>query len=222
MTWSRGKSVHSPERETDLQKKVNKQGPVNSVGYQTGRPSDAKRRWCWEGLRPGGEGDDRGWDGWMASPTQWTWVWVNSGSWWWTGRPGMLRFMGSQRVRHDWVTELNWTERCLWSAREGFQEEMLLTEVSEGWVGVYQLRTPAPPFQHPYKTHGIRGPQAEFHLCHILAVGCKAVGTRPLWDSVSPSVKGEEGKVISPSNYCTQLDGSHPSSRGGGPLKWES
>ena len=56
------------------------------------------------------KGDDRGWGGWMASPTQWTWVWVNSGSWWWTGRPGMLWFMGSQRVRHDWATELNWTE----------------------------------------------------------------------------------------------------------------
>ena len=57
----------------------------------------------------GGEGDDRGWDGWMASPTQWTWVWVNSESWWWTGRAGVLRFMGSQRVGHDWATELNWT-----------------------------------------------------------------------------------------------------------------
>ena len=56
-----------------------------------------------------GEGDGRGWDGWMASPTQWTWVWVNSGSWWWTGRPGMLQSMGSQRVGHDWTTELNWT-----------------------------------------------------------------------------------------------------------------
>ena len=56
------------------------------------------------------EGDDRGWDGWMASPTQWTWIWVNSGSWWWTGRPGVLWFMESQRVRHDWVTELNWTD----------------------------------------------------------------------------------------------------------------
>ena len=67
-----------------------------------------KRPWCWERLRAGGEGDDRGWDGWMASPTQWTWVWVDSGSWWWTGRPVVLRFMGSQRVRHDWVTELNW------------------------------------------------------------------------------------------------------------------
>ena len=64
--------------------------------------------WCWEGLRAGGEGDYRGWDGWMASLTQWMWVWVNSGRWWWTGRPGMLRFMGSQTVRHDWVTELNW------------------------------------------------------------------------------------------------------------------
>ena len=62
------------------------------------------------GMGAGGEGDDRGWDGWMASPTQWTWVWVNSGRWWWTGRPGVLWFMGSQRVRHDWATELNWTE----------------------------------------------------------------------------------------------------------------
>ena len=68
------------------------------------------RPWCWEGLGAGGEGDDRGWDGWMASPPWWTWVWVNSGSWWWIGRPGMLEFMGLQRVRHDWATELNWTE----------------------------------------------------------------------------------------------------------------
>ena len=69
-----------------------------------------KRLWCWEGLEAGGEGDDRGWDGWMVSPTRWTWVWVNCGSWWWTGRPGMLQFMGLQRVGHDWATELNWTE----------------------------------------------------------------------------------------------------------------
>ena len=69
-----------------------------------------KRLWCWEGLGAGGEGDDRGWDGWMASPTRWTWVWINSWSWWWTGRPGVLQFMGSQRVRQNWVTELNWTE----------------------------------------------------------------------------------------------------------------
>ena len=68
-----------------------------------------KRPWCWERLRAGGEGDDRGGDGWMASPTPWTWVWVDSGSWWWTGRPGVLQFMGSQRIGHDWATELNWT-----------------------------------------------------------------------------------------------------------------
>ena len=64
-----------------------------------------KRPWCWERLKAGGEGDDRGWDGWMASPTQWMWVWVNSGSWWWTGRPGVLLFLGLQRVGHDWGTE---------------------------------------------------------------------------------------------------------------------
>ena len=66
--------------------------------------------WCWEGLGAGGKGDGRGWDGWMASPTWWAWVWVNYGRWWWTGRPGMLQFMGSQRVGHDWETEMNWTE----------------------------------------------------------------------------------------------------------------
>ena len=69
-----------------------------------------KSLWSREGLGAGGEGDDRGWDGWMSSLTRWTWVWVNSGCWWCTGRPGMLRFMGLQRVGHDWVTELNWTE----------------------------------------------------------------------------------------------------------------
>ena len=78
-------------------------------------PPDAKswliwKDWCWERLKAGGKGDDRGWDGWMASPTQWTWVWVNSGNWWWTRRPGVLQSMGSQRVRHNWVTEVKWTE----------------------------------------------------------------------------------------------------------------
>ena len=68
-----------------------------------------KRPWFWERLRAGGEGDDRGWDGWMASLTQWTWAWVNSRSWWWTRRPGVLQSMGSQRAKHDW-TELRWTD----------------------------------------------------------------------------------------------------------------
>ena len=65
--------------------------------------------WCWERLRRGGEGDDRGWDGWMASQTQWTWVWVNSGSWWWTGRPGVLQSMGRKEL--DRTERLNWIWR---------------------------------------------------------------------------------------------------------------
>ena len=68
------------------------------------------KSWGGKRLKMGGEGDARGWDGWMASLTQWTWVWVNSGSWWWSGRPDMLQSMGSQRVRHNWATELNWTD----------------------------------------------------------------------------------------------------------------
>ena len=68
-----------------------------------------KRPWCWERLKAGGEGNNGGWDSWMASLTQWTQVWIKSGSWWWTGKPGMLQSMGSQRVRRDWTTELNWT-----------------------------------------------------------------------------------------------------------------
>ena len=69
-----------------------------------------KRPWCWEELEAEGEGDDRGWDGWMASSTRRTWVWVNSGSWWGTGRPGVQQFMGLQKVGPYWATKLNWTE----------------------------------------------------------------------------------------------------------------
>ena len=80
-------------------------GPPHAKSWLIGKDSDAGRD-----LGAGGEGDDRGWDGRMASLTRWTWVWVNSGSWWWTRRPCALRFFGSQRVGHEWVTELNWTE----------------------------------------------------------------------------------------------------------------
>ena len=79
------------------------------------RTDSFKRPWCWERLRAGEKGDNRGWDGWMASPTQWAWVWVNSGSCWWTRRPGVQQSMGLQRVGHklesSWNPEwLNWTE----------------------------------------------------------------------------------------------------------------
>ena len=75
------------------------------VGYLMWRADSLGKTWCWERLKAGGEGDDRGWDGWMASLTQWTWVWANSGRWWSAGKPGRLQSMGLQRVRHDWATE---------------------------------------------------------------------------------------------------------------------
>ena len=67
-----------------------------------------KRLWCWGKLKAGGEGDGKGWDGRMASPTLWTWVWASSGSWWWTGKPGVLQTMELQRIGHDQATELTW------------------------------------------------------------------------------------------------------------------
>ena len=74
-------------------------------GHLMWRMTHWKRHWCWERLKTG-EGDDRGWDGWMASPTQWTWIWAGSGSWWWTGKPGVLQSMGLHRVRPPEL--LNW------------------------------------------------------------------------------------------------------------------
>ena len=71
-----------------------------------------KRPWCWERLKAGGEGDDRGWDGWMTSLTQWIWVWAGSGRWWRMGKPRVLQSMGSQWVRHYWVTEHQQSWKC--------------------------------------------------------------------------------------------------------------
>ena len=79
-------------------------------GHLMQRTGSLKRPWLkdWrKRLKAGGDGDDRGWDGWMASSTWWTWVWASSRIWWWTGKPGVLQSVGSQRVRHNWVTELN-------------------------------------------------------------------------------------------------------------------
>ena len=93
-----------------------------------------KRPWCWEELKVGGEGDDRGWDGWMLSLTRWIWVWVNSGSWWWTGKPGVLQSMGLQRVGHDWLSD--WTE--MEQREKGPHESECFCwnkeELSSGWL----------------------------------------------------------------------------------------
>jgi len=77
-------------------------------GHLMRRVDSLERLWCWEGLGAGGEGDARGWDGWMASLTRWMWVWVNSGSWWWTGRSDVLRLWGHKES--DTTEQLNWTE----------------------------------------------------------------------------------------------------------------
>ena len=88
-------------------------------GYLIRRTDSLEKTLMPERLKTGGEWDDRGWDGWMASPTPWTWVWVGSRSWWWTGKPGVLQSTGSQRVGHGWATELNWCVDliCLYTAK---------------------------------------------------------------------------------------------------------
>ena len=82
-------------------------------GHLMWRGYSWKRPWCWKKLRAGGEEGIRGWDGWMISPTQWTWVWAKSRRWWRTGKPGVLQSMGWPRVWHSWASELNWTEVLL-------------------------------------------------------------------------------------------------------------
>ena len=79
-------------------------------GHLLWRTDSLENTWCWERLKARGEGDDRGGDAWMTSLTQWTWVWVSFRCWWWTRKPGMLQSMESWRVRHYWVTEVNWTD----------------------------------------------------------------------------------------------------------------
>ena len=81
-------------------------------GYLMQRTDWLEKTLSWERLKAGGEWDDRGWDGWMVSPTRWTWIWINSRSWWWTVKPGVLQSIGSQRVGLDWVTELNCPKAC--------------------------------------------------------------------------------------------------------------
>ena len=78
--------------------------PPDAKNWLIGKDPEAGQDWRWEE-----KGDDRGWDGWMASSIQWTWGWASSGSWWWTGKSGVLQSMESLRVGHGWETELNWT-----------------------------------------------------------------------------------------------------------------
>ena len=85
------------------------------------------------------EGDNSGWDGWMTSPTLWTWVWVDSRSWWWTERPGVLRFMGSQRVGHEWATELNWNLKTWILHNSHFDFKVCMVWVWESQIKAYEF-----------------------------------------------------------------------------------
>ena len=89
-----------------------------------------KRPWCWERLKAAGEGDNRGRDGCMTSPTQWTWVWASSGSWWWTGKPGVLQSMGSQRVGHDWIMWLN-NNNLWWDVVHHIVSKLKISDVQQ-------------------------------------------------------------------------------------------
>ena len=101
----------------EISPKYSLEGLILKLKLQYLQLTHWKRPWCWERLKAGGEGDDRGWDGSIASPTWGTWVWANSGRWWRTGKPDLLQSMGSQRVRHDRATELN----CMHSKSKHYQ-----------------------------------------------------------------------------------------------------
>ena len=108
LPWTVRKSNQSIQKEIspDYSLETDAKAENNTLATICEELIHLKRPWCWERLKAGGEGDDRGWDDWMASPTQWTWVWVNSGSWCLTGKPGVLQSLRSQRVKHNWATEL--------------------------------------------------------------------------------------------------------------------
>ena len=115
-----------------------------------------KRPWCWKRLKAG-EGDDRGWDGWMASLTKWTCFGVSSRSWWWTGRPGVLQSMGSQRVGHDWATQLNWSLMYI--------DAKILDNILARWIQQHIKR-----FIHHDQVGFISGIHGFFRICKSVSV----------------------------------------------------
>ena len=114
---------------TDVESKTPILWPPDAKSWLIRKDPDAGKDW-----RQEEKGDDRGWDGWMASLTWWTWVWASSRSWWWTGKPGVLQSMGLQRVRNDWATELNWTDRL-----DIFSYSQVMTNYFPSWSGQFIL-----------------------------------------------------------------------------------
>ena len=115
----------------------------NTLATWYEEPTHWKRPWCWARLKAEGEGDDGGWDGWMASLTQWTWIWASSRSWWWIGRPGVLQSTGSQRVGHDWSDSAAAAVSTLYSIPTNqlmpcFQQEISPSWGYKTWLGAYE------------------------------------------------------------------------------------
>ena len=119
-----------------------------------------KRPWCWARLKAGGKGDDRGWDGWIVSLTQWIWVWANSGRYWRTGKPDVLPSMGSQRVRQDLVTEQQQIMTLVWMCQHSSR---VLTSCFVGffWTFSVWLLWPKPPVIHPEGLIRLRSPLSQ-------------------------------------------------------------
>ena len=150
-----------------------------------------KRPWWGDRLKAGGKGDDRGWDGWMASATQWTWVWVNSGSPWWTGKLGVLQSIGSQRVRHDWATELDWCSITNYSFT--LEYELLLKSydsfIQNVRICIFCLSSvrpppltkqgPCPTIQQHYKTENLPWCLEQVHV-HSSCWKCLSHSTYPI------------------------------------------
>ena len=134
--------------------------PSHVKSWLIGKDSDAGRDWGQEE-----KGTTRGWDGWMASRTWWMWVWVNSGRWWWTGRPGVLRFMGSQRVGHDSVTELNWTEFLSYSFHLLFRLSSYSSILSIFFVRALNILTKIVLNSQSYNSHIPAIPESSLHSC---------------------------------------------------------
>ena len=131
VTWTAWRSSQSILKEINPEYSLERlmlKLKLQYFGHLIWKLTPWERPWCWERLKGGGEGDNRGWDGWMVSLTQWIWVWTSSGSWWWTGKPGVLQSMGMQSARHDWATMLNWTDRYL-RRRQNKEQKKLFEEI---------------------------------------------------------------------------------------------
>ena len=149
-------------------------------------------------------GDNRGWDGWMVSLPQWTWVWVNSGSWWWTGKPGVLRFMGLQRVGHNWVTELNWMGSlpCFYSYYRCFLQNALTEQlILRGCVCVFMSLASVSNTLYKYTFLIIRNRNSRPALDHpsLVHLSPLHIYNLTLWNSViKPHAFKCTGQVKSP------------------------